>query len=218
MIDQNQSELTDKAELELDKLEENLYQRLDNIVEEMENKFTITEEKAKRLFKLLAEEQLQITSTSASGEKKEVFLSLGDRMIEFQEIIDRHAKALDRLWREWQAIQVEIVGLYAGEFGPDAVLAVEADLSPALKGAIEAGIDSWKQTSAERQAMKDEVLALQKLIQDNASSTIKTAKEQEKVRTRRTRVYACVDPWLQIWSTAFQRKLHNIMDNLKMIS
>lgn len=218
-IDQNQEELADNAEMELDKVASDLNLSLDNIMNKMENKMIFIERKEQNLFKPVAEEQLQITSTSASGEKTDILESLGDRMTEFEEIVNRHAKALDKLWAEWQVIQDEIITLWVKELGPDAIPVNNNSIPNALKDVVEAGTISWRQAEVVNQDMKKEVQSLQKNIEECTSGAMKTAKEQEKVRIEMIsciRFLTCMAR--QVWNTAFQRKLQNILDNLRMIS
>lgn len=193
-IDQSQEDLANHAESELNRVGDDLQKNLSSIIEETETNLVLAERKEKELLNSIAGEQLQIISTSASREKTEVFISLGERMTEFEEIVNRHENALEQLWKDWQATQDSIAALWVQVLGPEAIPIIEVKIPPALRRVIDAGTLPWKQVEVERQSTKDEAQALRNCIEETIDETLNTVKEQEKVGTKNNAYLLYIDP------------------------
>jgi hypothetical protein len=158
---------------------------LAQVVEEFEEKLQLALEYETRAFQPIGDERLLITTlspeTKAVKEREVVF---GERMQDFQQIVEEEEAAIESLWRQWEGIQIETVCLAIEVLGSNEVILKEEDKLAIAPEKIDGAIQCYTQHQDALREALDKITAMEGSVKNVASQTIKTLRAQQKVKSR----------------------------------
>ena len=137
------------------------------------------------IFKPISEERLEITSGSPGkdGQTRKQHATLAERMRDFEKTVAVEAAHLEKLWKEWQETQLELVCLAIEVLGKDGVGFLFDKDDRALAARVHAAVQSSREHDASHADIKEKAAHLDRSIRKAADETINDLNEQEKVRS-----------------------------------
>ncbi|KAL9106396.1 MAG: hypothetical protein Q9227_008597 [Pyrenula ochraceoflavens] len=179
-IEKDRSRLMREAEANLATAEEMLKVRLEEIERYMQEALSTNEEREAKLFTPISTEVLKLTERTTTG-KRDIFATLGDRMVEFDKIVKRHQEGLQKLWDEWIGVQNSIIAVAVEVLGPQNVQ-IEDEITTELGQAIGLATSRHKVEKKKMSDLSDQSNILEQAIQEETQQTITTSEEIEKVK------------------------------------
>ena len=170
----------------LNEVEHDANAELVHVVEDFEEKLQLALDYETRAFQSIADERLLITTLSpekkAMREEEVVF---GERMKEFQHVMEKEEAIIEALWREWEEIQIEMVCLALEVLGPEDVTLEEEKASAITPQKVAGAVHCYLQHQDAFNETLDKTAAIQNSVKKVTSRTLKTLRDQQEVRSCR---------------------------------
>ena len=155
--------------------------KLDEVIADFEEKLQLTIDYEARAFHSVADERLLIMFEPPNNkvlEKREVIF--GDRMLEFMHVVEEEEKMLDKLWRQWTGIQLEMICLAMEVLGPDQIVLEEKHMSANVQEKVNAASQIHGQHKQALEETLDKTAAIEESSKKTTARTLKTLKDQQK--------------------------------------
>lgn len=136
------------------------------------------------IFKPISEERLEITTEPAersdrSGKK---YTTLADQMSGFRQLVETETVNLQRLWKEWHRINLDLVWLAIEVLGPDSVELALDQHDQSISSRKNTAAAENQRHRARQTGFENKSAELIEAIRTAAKETIDVLNEQEKVR------------------------------------
>lgn len=159
----------------------------------------------------IAAQKLAITQErSAKGNERQVVV-FGDRMREFQHILDESEASLQQMWKEWSAVQIEIMGIAVEVLGPAALMVDQGNLATGLEEQLQSAVQVNAEDARARNTNQARLQDIERSCQQLCSTTLVETQELQKVRNiPHLAVTQRHLTWLQEWRLSRKRLLDEV--------